>query len=88
MAQSAELDEPKVGEQTTQDRIRGACPVPFQSRGVGGIRLDRSAGLGVGITDRSWVGTTGARPSSRACWLPDTATPATVATLARIGCKV
>ena len=49
MAQSVELDEPKVGEQTTQDRLGLLALTPVRSRGVGGIRMDRTAGLEVAV---------------------------------------
>jgi hypothetical protein len=48
---SVELDEPKVGEQTTQDRLGVHALFFVQSPCVGGTRVDRTAGLGVAVTN-------------------------------------
>ena len=48
MAQSARA---QGGRANDAGSIGSACPVPVQSRGVGGIRLDRTAGLGVAVIE-------------------------------------
>jgi hypothetical protein len=49
MAQSVELDEPRVGKQTMLDRLGVLAPGPIQSRSVGWFRLDRTAGRKVAV---------------------------------------